>query len=108
MFGNPPGFDRLNIFFPLVRITFRRSQRALCYNYPRSTRVVSIPAPVYYADTVCSRANHNFSPNLHLGSEEDWSASSDAGSGPSAEILEKYRKSFKLVCGRQRQRMYFQ
>ncbi|SJL13318.1 uncharacterized protein ARMOST_16758 [Armillaria ostoyae] len=81
---------------------------ALCYVYARSTRAVSIPAPVYYADTVCSRANYHFSSESHLGTEEDWSASSDAGSGTPAEILEKYRKFFKPVHGEQRKRMYFQ
>ncbi|KAK0421940.1 argonaute-like protein [Armillaria borealis] len=44
---------------------------ALCYVYARSTRAVSIPAPVYYADTVCSRANYHFSSESHLGTEED-------------------------------------
>ncbi|KAK0224342.1 argonaute-like protein, partial [Armillaria fumosa] len=82
---------------------------ALCYVYARSTRAVSIPAPVYYADTVCSRANLHlhFSPDSHLGSEEDWSASSDAGSRTPAEILENYRQSFKPVFGDQKKRMYF-
>ncbi|KAK0184437.1 argonaute-like protein [Armillaria mellea] len=81
---------------------------ALCYVYARSTRAVSIPAPVYYADTVCSRANHHFSPDSNLGVEDDWSASSDAGSGTPAEILERYRASFKPAFGQQKQRMYFQ
>ncbi|PBK62366.1 argonaute-like protein [Armillaria solidipes] len=81
---------------------------ALCYVYARSSRAVSIPAPVYYADTVCSRANYHFSSDSHLGTEENWSASSDAGSGTPAEILEKYRKFFKPVRGEQRKRMYFQ
>ncbi|KAK0479171.1 argonaute-like protein [Armillaria novae-zelandiae] len=81
---------------------------ALCYVYARSTRAVSIPAPVYYADTVCSRANHHFSPDSHLGPEEDWSASSDAGSGTPAEILERYQQSFKPVHKDQKKRMYFQ
>ncbi|KAK0229725.1 argonaute-like protein [Armillaria nabsnona] len=44
---------------------------ALCYVYARSTRAVSIPAPVYYADAVCSRANNHFSSDSHLGTEED-------------------------------------
>ncbi|PBK85438.1 Piwi-domain-containing protein [Armillaria gallica] len=82
--------------------------KALCYVYARSTRAVSIPAPVHYADAVCSRANNHFSSDSHLGTEEDWSASSDAGSGTPVEILEKYRKFFKPVHGEQRKRMYFQ
>ncbi|KAK0460386.1 argonaute-like protein [Desarmillaria tabescens] len=81
---------------------------ALCYVYARSTRSVSIPAPVYYADTVCSRANNHFSPDSHLGPDEDWSASSDTGTGTPAEILEKYRKSFMPVHQGQGRKMYFQ
>ncbi|KAG7445462.1 argonaute-like protein [Guyanagaster necrorhizus] len=81
---------------------------ALCYVYARSTRAVSIPAPVYYADMVCSRANYHFSPDSPLGMDEDWSASSDTGSGTPAEILEKYRRFFKPVHKDQRKKMYFQ
>ncbi|KAJ7904588.1 argonaute-like protein [Mycena olivaceomarginata] len=35
---------------------------ALCHVYARSTRSVSIPAPVYYADIVCSRAKNHYDP----------------------------------------------
>ncbi|KAI6110019.1 Piwi domain-containing protein [Pisolithus sp. B1] len=37
----------------------------LCHSYARATRSVSIPAPVYYADIVCARANFHFDPRLH-------------------------------------------
>ncbi|KAJ7774161.1 argonaute-like protein [Mycena maculata] len=35
---------------------------ALCHVYACSTRAVSIPAPVYYADRVCSRRSNHFNP----------------------------------------------
>lgn len=35
---------------------------ALCHIYARSTRSVSIPAPVYYADIVCTRAKNHYAP----------------------------------------------
>jgi len=44
----------------------------LCYSYARATRAVSIPAPVYYADLVCTRAKYFF---------KDEVAYSDGGSG---------------------------
>ncbi|KAG7445450.1 uncharacterized protein BT62DRAFT_195286 [Guyanagaster necrorhizus] len=81
---------------------------ALCYVYARSTRAVSTPAPVYYADMVRSRAKYHFSPDSPLGMDEDWSASSDTGSGTPAEILEKYRRFFKPAHKDQRKKMCFQ
>ncbi|KAG8946516.1 hypothetical protein FRC00_009540, partial [Tulasnella sp. 408] len=41
----------------LQQLTFN-----LCHIYARSTRSVSLPAPVYYAHLVCSRANHRYDP----------------------------------------------
>jgi len=51
---------------------------ALCHAYARATRSVSIPAPVYYADLVCGRANFHFRPDLHY---DDSSASVASGAG---------------------------
>ncbi|KAF7325238.1 Argonaute-like protein [Mycena kentingensis (nom. inval.)] len=36
---------------------------ALCHTYARATRSVGIPAPVYYADLLCSRAKFRFDPH---------------------------------------------
>ncbi|KAL0956200.1 hypothetical protein HGRIS_002357 [Hohenbuehelia grisea] len=52
---------------------------ALCHAYAKATRVVSIPAPVYYADLVCSRASFYFDPTLDF---------SDAGTSTSAATLD--------------------
>ncbi|TFL04091.1 hypothetical protein BDV98DRAFT_563547, partial [Pterulicium gracile] len=38
---------------------------ALCHVYARSTRSVSVPAPVYYADIVCSRVKNHYDPAMH-------------------------------------------
>ncbi|KAJ3847737.1 argonaute-like protein [Lentinula lateritia] len=68
----------------------------LCYMYGRAARSVSIPAPVYYADIVCSRARNHYDPNASDGFSESSSiASSDA------------LQSFKPLHVRQSKRMYF-
>ncbi|KAI0065132.1 Piwi-domain-containing protein [Artomyces pyxidatus] len=36
----------------------------LCHVYARASRSISIPAPVYYADLVCARANYYFDESL--------------------------------------------
>ncbi|GBE81691.1 Protein argonaute [Sparassis crispa] len=64
----------------------------LCHVYASATRAVSIPAPVYYADRVCSRAAYHFHPDQNLHLEENSSSSSDA----SREFdLAKWKSAFK-------------
>jgi len=67
----------------------------LCYAYARCTRSVSIPAPVYYADIVCSRAGFYLDENLGY---------SDFGSGGSGFDLSVWRKGFNAPGP---QNMYF-
>lgn len=62
----------------------------LCHAYARATRSVSIPAPVYYADIVCARANFHFNPNLHY----DDSAMSSISGGASFD-LQKWHNGYK-------------
>jgi len=50
----------------------------LCHAYARCTRSVSIPAPVYYADIVCSRANFYLDDSLGF--------SDFGGSGPGFDL----------------------
>jgi len=71
----------------------------LCHVYARSTRSVSIPAPVYYADIVCSRAKNHYNPqgNLHLSE-----TATDAG-----DTLEVFKQNFLPVHLTQSRRMYF-
>lgn len=47
---------------------------ALCHVFARSTRAVSVPSPVYYADIVCSRARTHYEPTAQqVGSTLDCS-----------------------------------
>ncbi|RDB20713.1 Protein argonaute-2 [Hypsizygus marmoreus] len=74
---------------------------ALCYVYARATRSVSIPAPVYYADIICSRARVHFDPKA-----DDFS--DDSTSQPSSEdIVKATKKLFKVTSPTQMRRMYF-
>ncbi|PAV23570.1 argonaute [Pyrrhoderma noxium] len=42
---------------------------ALCHIYARATRSVSIPAPVYYADILCSQTAYHFPPDMNFTDE---------------------------------------
>ncbi|TFY68233.1 hypothetical protein EVJ58_g1135 [Rhodofomes roseus] len=75
---------------------------ALCHVYARATRSVSIPAPVYYAHIVCSRAKIHYDPSEQLNLSDSATVVSDA-----ASILEKYKDKFKRVHGTQSFLMYF-
>ncbi|KAJ8581687.1 stem cell self-renewal protein Piwi [Rhizopogon salebrosus TDB-379] len=60
----------------------------LCHSYARATRSVSIPAPVYYADIVCSRGAFHFNPAMGYDAAT-FSSDEDAFD------LERWRKNFK-------------
>ncbi|KAF8992551.1 argonaute-like protein [Cyathus striatus] len=74
---------------------------ALCHVYARSTRSVSIPAPVYYADIVCSRAKNHFDPSQGI----DIDGNSDGGRG--GDSLDDFRRNFKPLHSKQERLMYF-
>ncbi|KAK7458844.1 hypothetical protein VKT23_009853 [Stygiomarasmius scandens] len=76
---------------------------ALCHVYARSTRSVSIPAPVYYADIVCSRARNHYDPDSDLFNSE--SGSSITSNEP--DSLQQHRDQFKSVNARLQATMYF-
>ncbi|KAI0053586.1 argonaute-like protein [Auriscalpium vulgare] len=77
---------------------------ALCHVYARSTRSVSIPAPVYYADIVCSRAKHHYDPQQGL----DLSMSETAtNSDEQASNLEKFKKAYIPLNRIMQSKMYF-
>jgi len=76
---------------------------ALCHVYARSTRSVSIPAPVYYADIVCSRAKNHYDPDIQLDFTETETA---AGSDAEAQ-LERFRSQFKPLHATTKRVMYF-
>ncbi|KAJ3509687.1 hypothetical protein NLJ89_g5086 [Agrocybe chaxingu] len=77
----------------------------LCHVYARSTRSVSIPAPVYYADIVCYRARNHFDPADRDFSDTSTVASGAAGS--TTHYLETFKQKFKPPHPNQERMMYF-
>ncbi|THU93245.1 argonaute-like protein [Dendrothele bispora CBS 962.96] len=76
---------------------------ALCHVYARSTRSVSIPAPVYYADIVCSRARNHYDPDSDLFNTD---SNSSIGSSEH-DTLQQHRDQFKSVNPNLQSTMYF-
>ncbi|KAL0065940.1 hypothetical protein AAF712_007067 [Marasmius tenuissimus] len=74
---------------------------ALCHVYARSTRSVSIPAPVYYADIVCSRARNHYDPSGPLNLSDSFTVDSNEAT------LESYRQGFRPLHPNQASMMYF-
>ena len=74
----------------------------LCHVYARATRSVSIPAPVYYADIVCSRAKNHYDPEGNLNLSETGTQVS-AGTAQ----LEAYKREYKKLHDKQSRLMYF-
>ncbi|KAJ4477407.1 argonaute-like protein [Lentinula aciculospora] len=77
---------------------------ALCHVYARSTRSVSIPAPVYYADIVCSRAKNHYDPN---GTVDFSDSATNIDSTQAETTLEAFRRGFKPLNDTQKKLMYF-
>ncbi|KAA1466451.1 argonaute-like protein [Dentipellis sp. KUC8613] len=77
---------------------------ALCHVYARSTRSVSIPAPVYYADIVCSRAKHHYDPrqNLELTASETATNTEEQKA-----TLAAFKAAFKPLHTKMSKLMYF-
>ncbi|KAF8436955.1 Piwi domain-containing protein [Boletus edulis BED1] len=75
---------------------------ALCHAYARATRSVSIPAPVYYADLVCGRANFHFAPELKY---DDSSAS--VTSDKSHFNIERWRSGFQGAHSNMSKKMFY-
>lgn len=76
----------------------------LCHVYAPSTRSVSIPAPVYYADRVCGRAKNHFHPDESLdGSDTASRASNDDGT----TLMKSIMNAFKPINSKQSNAMFF-
>ncbi|KAF8888340.1 argonaute-like protein [Infundibulicybe gibba] len=75
---------------------------ALCHVYARATRSVSIPAPVYYADIVCSRAKNHYDPQGSLDFS-DSATQTDAASG----MLQAFQQNYRPLHANQSKLMYF-
>jgi len=80
---------------------------ALCHVYARSTRSVSIPAPVYYADIVCSRAKNHYDPQgqWDLAGEYENDSSMDAAQAKTS--LDRFQQAFRPLHANQKSLMYF-
>jgi eukaryotic translation initiation factor 2C len=77
---------------------------ALCHVYARSTRSVSIPAPVYYADIVCSRAKNHYDPQ---GTVDFSDSATQLDSGQALTTLEAYKRNFRPLHQNMSTVMYF-
>jgi len=77
---------------------------ALCHVYARSTRSVSIPAPVYYADIVCSRAKNHYDPQ---GTVDFSDSATQVDSAQAGDSLDAFRRGFKPLHKAQSSLMYF-
>ncbi|KAF9484944.1 argonaute-like protein [Pholiota conissans] len=65
----------------------------LCNNYAKATRSVSIPAPVYYADLVCSRGAFHVSPGATLSFDDNASVAS----GQTTFDLSVWQSAFQQI-----------
>ncbi|KAF7307442.1 Argonaute-like protein [Mycena indigotica] len=79
---------------------------ALCHVYAGSTRSVSIPPPVYYADKVCARAKIHFDPSRQDTNFSE-TASTATGTTAATETLEAFKRDFMPVHNLQSERAYF-
>ncbi|EAU82685.2 eukaryotic translation initiation factor 2C 2 [Coprinopsis cinerea okayama7 len=73
----------------------------LAHSFARTTRSVSIPAPVYYADIVCERKT------IYMDYEKlmsDQGSQATSGAGPT---LEDFKAAYSRVHAAQSNRMYF-
>ncbi|KAJ7481095.1 argonaute-like protein [Mycena galericulata] len=77
---------------------------ALCHVYARSTRSVSIPAPVYYAHIVCSRAKNHYDPQ---GTVDFSDSATQNDEEQVASSLEAFKRGFQPLHSNQSKRMYF-
>ncbi|KAI0832378.1 argonaute-like protein [Trametes gibbosa] len=77
---------------------------ALCHVYARSTRSVSIPAPVYYADIVCARAKNHYDPDGGMDFEGSGVTLDDT---QKTSTLEAFKKGFKPLHKVMQKVMYF-
>ncbi|PPQ95876.1 hypothetical protein CVT26_015568 [Gymnopilus dilepis] len=75
---------------------------ALCHVYARATRSVSIPAPVYYADIVCSRAKNHYTPGGDIDLSETATQVSNAD-----DQLEAMKQAYKPLHTKMSNKMYF-
>jgi len=82
---------------------------ALCHVYARCTRSVSVPAPVYYAHNVCTRAKNHYDPQgqdlFATASDTVSAAPSQAAAGLSEE--DSWVTGFQQTHEQMGSKMYF-
>ncbi|KAI5983309.1 argonaute-like protein [Pisolithus marmoratus] len=76
----------------------------LCHVCARSTRSVSIPAPVYYADIVCNRAKNHYDPQGGINLSDTATHTNTTGA---ESTLEAYKRNFKPLHTNMTTLMYF-
>ncbi|KDQ64588.1 hypothetical protein JAAARDRAFT_116696 [Jaapia argillacea MUCL 33604] len=77
---------------------------ALCHVYARSTRSVSIPAPVYYADIVCTRAKNHYDPQ---GGVDFSDSATNLDDSQADRTLDAFKRGFKPLHKNMATVMYF-
>jgi eukaryotic translation initiation factor 2C len=65
---------------------------------------VSIPAPVYYADIVCSRAKNHYDPKSNIDFSD---SATQVDSAAANEMLEGFKEGFKPLNRNLQTVMYF-
>jgi eukaryotic translation initiation factor 2C len=78
---------------------------ALCHVYARCTRSVSLPAPIYYAHNVCTRAKTTMIRNRFIDSSVF--TSDMAGTEDTPDSENEFQSRFQQAHERQASRMYF-
>ncbi|KZT39639.1 argonaute-like protein [Sistotremastrum suecicum HHB10207 ss-3] len=80
---------------------------ALCHVYARATRSVSIPAPVYYADIVCSRAKNHYAPGQHGFEFDDSGTAAMSDPAQQQKTLQEFKSRFMPLHTSTALKMYF-
>ncbi|OJA17790.1 hypothetical protein AZE42_06588, partial [Rhizopogon vesiculosus] len=86
---------------PIQEVSF-----TLCHAYVSATRSVSIPAPVYYADKVCARAEYHFDASLRY-MDDAATVTNGSSDGKQSFNLSKWRSGYSQTHPSVLSRMFF-
>ncbi|KAG1835277.1 Piwi domain-containing protein [Suillus variegatus] len=79
----------------------------LCHAYISATRSVSIPAPVYYADKVCARAEYHFDASLRYIDSDGATVASSSSCEKQSFNLSQWRSGYAQTHSSMLARMFF-
>ncbi|KAG1804734.1 Piwi domain-containing protein [Suillus plorans] len=79
----------------------------LCHAYVSATRSVSIPAPVYYADKVCARAEYHFDASLRYIDSDGATVASSSTCEKQSFNLSQWRSGYAQTHSSMLARMFF-